>query len=256
MRQALKFLGGSIGVYAVMAACATEKAQVYRPPGGPSPRGGTTGSAGAPEGPDSGGATGTAGETVAGGGRGGGAGGSEPRDAGLMDAMTNPVPDAMAQPEPVPTMSGTRLKARYMVGEDGSKQWNYGWYDSERKENCTFTTAGDGKTRCLPTPGAYVNGSVYADAACTQEVAAIICASPAPKYISVTHTTAGATCAAATSTVKLHAPGAEFAGPDLYLKSGANCIATMTAATNRYYFIGAEIQASSFVQGNEQIDDD
>jgi len=84
-------------------------------------------------------------------------------DSDLVDALTNPVPDANAEP----TTSGSRLKARYYVGEDGSRQF-VGWYDSQRKEECSFLSAGDGETRCLPA-GAYPIG-VYSDANCTTPI--------------------------------------------------------------------------------------
>jgi hypothetical protein len=64
------------------------------------------------------------------------------------------------------TESGSRLKAEYFVGGDGSKQWDGVFLDSERKnEHCAFQTAGDGAIRCLPS--AVSNGGYWADSACT-----------------------------------------------------------------------------------------
>lgn len=49
--------------------------------------------------------------------------------------------------------SGTRLRARVVSGSDGAKNF-VGWYDSMRKENCSFrlTSEGNGALRCLPDP--------------------------------------------------------------------------------------------------------
>lgn len=46
-------------------------------------------------------------------------------------------------------LSGTRLKARFYAGEDGSRQ-PIGWYDSEREEACEWKTFA-GEVRCMPT---------------------------------------------------------------------------------------------------------
>jgi hypothetical protein len=87
-----------------------------------------------------------------------GPGGSD--GSGILDALTDPVPDAMAD-----TVSGSRLKAAWIESTDGAKQFllnteiNSGsgstvtgnvWYDSMRDENCTIRLAADGKLRCLP----------------------------------------------------------------------------------------------------------
>lgn len=55
--------------------------------------------------------------------------------------------------------SGTRLRARVVSGSDGAKNF-VGWYDSMRKENCSFrlTSEGNGTLRCLPDPPP---GAVY-----------------------------------------------------------------------------------------------
>jgi hypothetical protein len=87
-----------------------------------------------------------------------GAGGN---DSGIID----PVPKACADP-----VSGSRLKAKYRVAEDGSKEHLPGaWYDSMRGEDCVFLHASDGKERCLPVFRGQV--SYYTDPACSVPVA-------------------------------------------------------------------------------------
>jgi len=157
MKSAWKFLSGSLITYVVMAACAnaprshTTASSAGRNAGGSSnpvaDNGGTLGAteAGAPE---SGGAQ-SAGDTAV-------------SVGGMMATVVDPVPDAAAEP----AMDGSRLKAVYMVGADGSKQWNYLWWDSERKEECSFASFSDGTNRCVPTASVYA-ASIFSDASCS-----------------------------------------------------------------------------------------
>jgi hypothetical protein len=64
-------------------------------------------------------------------------------------------------------LDGSRLKARMLVGADGSKSPTGAWLDTMTGGDCTFGVATDGKTRCLPpvVPGFQIR---WADAACTQ----------------------------------------------------------------------------------------
>lgn len=172
MRQALKFVGGSVAVYVVMAACSMDppKRYVDRGTGGTrmtASNGGT--SSREPNGgePADGGMMGMAGERMGADPRGGGAGSDqEPRDAGVMDAiadaMTDPVPDAAADPN----TSGDRLRARYLVATDGARQF-MGWRDTERDEDCAFTKTADSETRCIPSSTLYASG-YFSDSDCTQ----------------------------------------------------------------------------------------
>ncbi len=70
-------------------------------------------------------------------------------------------------------ISGARLKARYRLGDDGSREYIAGgWFDSQLGGNCSFQRAADGIDRCLPnmrTASPY-QSIRYLDAACTQEV--------------------------------------------------------------------------------------
>jgi hypothetical protein len=170
----------------------------------------------------------------------GGSGGTEPRDAGLMDAMIDPVPDAAAQ-----EMSGSRLKARYYVGDDGSKQF-VGWYDSQRKENCGFMMAGDGVLRCLPTMFAAA-GSYFSDSACTSPLfatATASCVNPGATYgyklDSCSYTVVQLT---------------KVTPANVYIGSGTTCTAIASTSTaSLTFFTGTEVAASSFEKGSEQVE--
>ena len=73
--------------------------------------------------------------------------------------------------------SGTRIKARVGTTPDGAKLF-IGWHDAELGEACSFRTAADGKTRCLPdvydstaSSSPVAPGSRYfSDPGCTTEV--------------------------------------------------------------------------------------
>src|SRR5262249_52920033 len=81
-----------------------------------------------------------------------------------LAAWIDPVATARAD-------SGSRLKAEYLLGDDGSKDyqitlmpWSYNpnlfnvgahpvnvYWDSMRNEECAYQVAADAATRCLPT---------------------------------------------------------------------------------------------------------
>ena len=86
---------------------------------------------------------------------------------------------AAAAPEQPPgNVSGDRIVAQYLEADDGARAF-VGWWDSERDELCTWTTAADGVTRCLPTEGLTVMPSAggfsqvvyFSDDACTLPLA-------------------------------------------------------------------------------------
>ena len=141
-------------VYVIMAACSgTENAKVF---GSSGASGGSSGGGGA------GGATTTA-----------------PKDSGLMDVLTDPVPEADANPT-----TGSRLKAKFLLGDDGSKEYvqtglnipqaapvvHTVFRDTQRQEDCIYRPAADGKTRCVPSGYDTQAWPTFADAACTQQI--------------------------------------------------------------------------------------
>ncbi|HVU02921.1 MAG TPA: hypothetical protein VHE30_14275 [Polyangiaceae bacterium] len=93
-------------------------------------------------------------------------------------------------------VSGTRLKGKYILGTDGTKQYQKDvWYDSQLDTDCVFTHAGDGKIRCLPTGLKAPYGSMrFTDDKCTQPLVTFdqtppqpgCPAQPTPTYVLVT----------------------------------------------------------------------
>jgi hypothetical protein len=62
--------------------------------------------------------------------------------------------------------SGSRLRARYLAGGDGSRQ-GVGWYDSELGQTCEFFGVG-GSRHCLPGPAVVGGGiSLYTNSSCS-----------------------------------------------------------------------------------------
>lgn len=149
MRSAIHFLGGSLMVYVLMAACSAGT-KSKSGPGQQMATGGSTTSQGAAA------AVGTtAGAPVSG-------SNGDPGSGGIIGEIMDPVPDADAE------TSGTRLRARYYVGEDGSRQF-VGWRDNVRNEDCAFWKGTSGVLRCTPFFGTGP-ATYFADSACTQPV--------------------------------------------------------------------------------------
>jgi hypothetical protein len=136
IKNAAKLFLGSAFIYIAMASCvASERA--------------TMGSAAT---------TGTNGA--------GGHGGSMMAGNGGIGGIFDPVPDAGAET----SSSGSRLKARRYIAEDGARSEVTGfWYDSVRNEDCAFTSDEIGQTRCIPFQT--VAYAYYEDGQCTQPIA-------------------------------------------------------------------------------------
>jgi hypothetical protein len=214
--EPLKYLAGSLVLYYAVAACSGSM---------------STSNGGNPNGTSSGGAPGTSS------GSGGAGSGS-----GASSGSGSPVPDANADT----TQSGSRLKATYYVGSDGSKQFA-SWSDSARgNETCTFQVAADGATRCLPA-GSY-SYSYFSNSTCTTPAVMLTSCGAAPRYILAPDTTSSCTV----SPVHIHS----VSGPvsTLYIKSGSTCTTYAVPAGYVAFAGGAEIPASAFQDATLQTE--
>lgn len=154
----------------------------------------------------------------------------------------DPVGAAQAQ-------SGSRLKAKWVSGSDGSKQF-VGFYDSERSEDCSFQKAGDGTTRCMPASSGSVYNAFFSDAGCAQPLLSVPVGSvscQAPKY--------GFTLLGGCGGSDIRAVGSMHAG-QVFMKTSSACDPVSgplvpTAVT--FYSVGNAIAASAFVQGSETM---
>jgi hypothetical protein len=180
------------------------------------------------------------------------------------------VPEADAEPQ-----SGSRLKGKYLLGEDGSKEYQYRvteklgapqgavgavWWDSQRQEDCIFGPAGDGQKRCMPFEGANWAGG-YADSQCAIPIAfsspvPIQCNSKQLKYAIYTYNKVPQ-CG---DTVETHiyelgqqvSLGSSFTV--FYMNNGV-CEPGGTVSPNgAVYKVGPEVPASAFVGGTPMID--
>jgi hypothetical protein len=80
------------------------------------------------------------------------------------------------------TVSGSRLRARFLAGDDGARQF-IGFHDVKLGADCTAFPDGLGATRCMPLPFAQATGGAYADAACTQRLYDYpVTSGPVPTY--------------------------------------------------------------------------
>lgn len=229
--DSVKLVSGSVAIYVVMAACSSASS----PPPAPlsaAPVGvigvtdagevATNDANGAPPSPD-----------------GALSGEASSDSAGLLDAITNPVPPASADPY----QSGTRLKANYLSGPDGSRQF-VGWHDSLTGVDCEYGTASDGMMRCLPTGGQLAG---YADAACTQAVASVPKGCAAPAFAKQPTPPVNG-CGPTTLHLYTVSPAAIAMGPSAYAKIGAACSAIFGGTANADYYPAVETPPAAYAQ--------
>lgn len=229
----LASLIGSLSVYSTMAAC-TNSGRLGSGGTGGVAQGGKGGSSGTAQGGQ--------------GGQGGTSGNGGKDDAGLMDVLMDAMPDAAADP-----VSGTRLKAKYITGDDGSKAYLPGvWYDSERQEDCTFVRAADGQQRCLPTANTVtISPTYFSDVICTHPIASAPTGCT-PQYV-VSYD--AASCSGADSlTYHLHAISVAMNLATLYSKGPGGCTGSAAPAGYKYYAPQGEVPAASFVGGTVKTD--
>jgi len=240
MKSALKFLSGSAATYFLMAACADapKRSQAKAVGGsGQNAMGGRATSSGGTTAPD---AMNDAGW--------GGASGSYIDTAGVFGTMMDPVPDASAEP----ATDGSRLKAIYQVGSDGSRQQQYNWWDSARDEECSFTAFADGSTRCVPSSGAS-GGSFFSDSGCATPLFVVATASQCQgagtaKYAWGTGAiSCGVFAYSGLYSLKSVVPAQVFQG------TPSACTATAASTSALYtFYTGTQIPLSSFVSATKE----
>jgi hypothetical protein len=175
-----------------------------------------------------------------------------PGPAGPQGAQGDPGPAGPIGPAGGLYASGARLRARFLAGTDGSKQFA-GWFDMQRNEACNFILAIDGTTRCLPANVAY--SYHFKDAGCSVPLASVSkagCSSPpAPIYVQVSGGLDAQTCAFKGNTVR--SVGAKIAAQPVYAGSPASCSQVPQASWTPYYDLydlGAAIPSADFVSAN------
>ncbi len=163
----------------------------------------------------------------------------------ILSTLLNPVPDAYA------STGGSRLKAKYRSGSDGSKEYIPGqWWDSARNEDCAISgyPMSDGTLRCLPASNLTYAASYYGDSACSQPIFATTAAAsgcPAAtlqKYVQLWTQSCGS------YSIRIFNLGGAHSG-SAYTLTGTTCTAasTTTTATLTFYDLGSELPVSTFV---------
>jgi hypothetical protein len=214
-------------------------------------------------------------------------------DSGILDALMDPVSDAMAGVEN--PQSGARLKGKFMMGADGSKEYQLAtaevlpapqssdqhtypglavhavWYDSLLMADCSFNQATDGKVRCLPghapVPGVEGAAVFYKDFQCTQPVIAVQqppagCPSPpVPAYV-LQPLVQLDTCiflSTAPTPIGVVQVGAQIAAPPAvyrinYIYSNYTTSCQPAGQGGATWYAGTVVPPSSFVEGVAGID--
>jgi len=149
---------------------------------------------------------------------------------------------------PVTDAGEGRLRARYRLGDDGSREF-LGWFDATRGDNCAFGLGTDDKMHCLPVSPALSTVvadelMVYSDAACQNGVISPVpCAEPGAKY-------AGRIsdfCDQSTAIHPLGGPAQATHG-----RSEASCIASARPSSGTS--IGAEVPPGEFAEATISLE--
>ncbi len=165
---------------------------------------------------------------------------------GGSGGMTNPVADALAE-------SGSRLKAQWLTGDDGSKSFA-GFYDSARQEACSFLDMSDGVKHCIPWTGQAFNvDTTFLDASCVTPiaVAAVVPCMSTPKYGYSYYDLA---CPSGPYKFRIFSIGAKFTLPTVYSKASGSCVGSAPSPSAVYHLLGSEIPPSSFVAAGVTTD--
>jgi hypothetical protein len=136
--------------------------------------------------------------------------------------------------------SGSRLKIRSYVAEDGSRL-DLGVFDSALETPCHFGVAADGVTRCLPTAPAYVG---YLDPGCTKPMAVSFkaCDGDAPKY--AIQQLSDDACSEPYDYFRVGAP---IAAPDAYFSAGpSTCQQNAVSSKAVFFDLGVKAQLEDF----------
>jgi hypothetical protein len=178
-----------------------------------------------------------------------------PTACNVIEALSNPVDEALADPQP-----GSRLKGKFTSGSDGSMLYRADvMYDAQRAEDCAYRIAADGVLRCLPVD-LWQDWVFYSDAACTQPFiywgAQAGCAATPPNAYATT-VDAPPLCPGPGYQAPIHVypiGGLIALPPAHWSLSQGMCIPQQQAFGNIAFSVGAEVAASSFVAGTPGID--
>jgi hypothetical protein len=143
-------------------------------------------------------------------------------------------------------VSGARIRARYLDGDDGSKQF-VGWRDTQLGMDCTYLFAEDGEYRCLPS--SILVGGYFTDANCGQPAALVAKTCAVPQYASVVTTTT--TC---TGAVQYRGNLVGSAAPYIYSWNGTCVDVTASLSSTYDAHVLTTVLATQFVAAHEVVE--
>lgn len=146
-------------------------------------------------------------------------------------------------------ISGSRLRRRLIVAEDGYTDTWGSPFDSELQEVCSFRVAADGVQRCITTNVAA--SGLFSEATCSEPVVMWPGCAPLPKRIAIQGPQANL-CAQATWHV--HGVGVPWDGSVYQKQSNGTCSQYATPAGYDVYSLGAESQPAAFVSASVQAE--
>jgi hypothetical protein len=168
----------------------------------------------------------------------------ESSQTGIPDAGHAPPSLLVPVAEAKANESGARIKARWYLGEDGSREF-LGWFDAELGTDCRFDRARDGVLRCLPSAGAT---PMYSNADCTSDilfsVALDACENQPPTVGIVVGSIVANGCAV--NQYRYFTLGNEVVPGALFFLSGSLCKPAAVDSSHTYWSPGAELTPSRF----------
>ena len=177
-------------------------------------------------------------------------------DAGRGPSMLLPVAEAQAYE------SGARLKARWYVGADGTRQF-IGWSDTQLGGGeCYFTDSGDGTLRCIPLASAYTTAH-FADAECEQLLFRMntpACGEAVPTIARaysqvIAHAPSAVASGECAQQFRYFQPGAKVVPQAVYAWNGSACVAQTVNPGGTYFAAGEELPLTAFVAGEIVVED-
>lgn len=141
--------------------------------------------------------------------------------------------------------SGTRIKAKTLVGSDGSRNPD-GWHDSQLDVDCQWRLANDGSRRCLPVS---ISTAIYADLDCTQPLMVQSACNPS-NYAMVSDSSSGCD-----TRYRVYPIGASVTPAVAYMKQGNGCVTTAVPSGGSVFATGPEMVVGEFVAGVVEVEE-
>ena len=176
--------------------------------------------------------------------------GERPRPTGTpADAAVSDVGGGAGAP--FAPSDGSRLKARWMEGPDGTRTL-WGWYDSSLKAPCRFGWAADGQIRCLPEgPVLTTAPTEFADALCSAR--AFVRPFRACELAEAHAVLWDYTSDPCRARERIYRVGERISDNRVFLRIGGSCQAVEQPATSASFRAGEELSPTTFVGAQPMV---